>query len=441
MNFKWLKRYMPRSLYGRAALILVLPVVTLQLVVSVVFIQRHFEDVTSQLSAELARSVNLVMSDRGNLRAQWRLAVRPEEITTDTLPDADQRRWYDLTGRIVIRVLRERVMGLQRIELPDDRTVVLYIETDGQLFRADVRRERASPSNAHQLFVNMVFFGALMTAIAFLYMRNQLRPITRLAEAAAAFGRGHTEPYSPAGATEVRAAGHAFLDMRARIERHIEQRTMILSGVSHDLRTPITRLRLGLSLLDEEDREPLERDVEEMQRLIDTFLDFARGDAETAASEPTDPVALVREIVSDAQRAGQAVSLGSLAGEGVVPLRPRALRRAVENLVGNGVRYGNEARVSVWLSATSLRIRVEDDGPGIPASQREVALRPFVRLDPARNQDKGSGVGLGLAIAADIAKAHGGVLRLGSSDDLGGLRADIVIALQSTVVETVDVPG
>ncbi len=437
MSFQWLKRYMPRGLYGRAALILILPVVTLQLVVSVVFIQRHFEDVTEQLSTELARAVNLVMTDRDNGMARWRLAVRPVEITPDEMPAVDFRRWYDLTGHIVFRELRSRITGLQRIELPDDRQVVLYIARDGALFRAQVQRTRASASNAHQLFVNMVFFGALMTLIAFLYMRNQLRPITRLAEAAEAFGRGQTVTYSPAGATEVRAAGHAFLDMRSRIERHIEQRTMMLSGVSHDLRTPITRLRLGLSLLDDVDRDPLERDVEEMQRLIDAFLDFARGDAETAESEPTDPLALVRGIVEDAQRAGEPITLGEMAGPepgatgraGTVPLRPRALRRAVENLMGNAVRYGDGGRVSVWLTGQSLRIRVEDSGPGIRPEDREAALRPFVRLDPARNQDKGSGVGLGLAIAADIARAHGGVLRLGQSDDLGGLRADILIGL------------
>lgn len=429
MSFKWLKQYMPRSLYGRAALILILPVVTLQLVVSVVFIQRHFEGVTVQMSTELARQVNLVVEDLSQQATALRLGIRPQAVTEDTLPAANQRRWYDFTGIVVIRELTQRIPALERVVLPSDREVFLYLRSDGQLYRAKVERTRVSASNPHQLFVNMLFFGVLMTLIAFLYLRNQLRPITRLASAAEAFGKGRSVRYSPAGATEVRAAGHAFLEMRARIERHIEQRTMMLSGVSHDLRTPLTRLRLGLSLLDDDDREPLERDVEEMQRLIDAFLDFARGDAETGDSEKTDPFGLVRAIVEDAQRGGQAVELGALYGEGDAMLRPRALRRAVENLLANARRYANHSRVSVQLTQRSLRIRVEDDGPGIPADQREDALRPFVRLDPARNQDRGSGVGLGLAIAADIARAHGGVLRLGQSEDMGGLRADIVIGL------------
>lgn len=429
MSFNWLKHYMPRSLYGRAALILVLPVVTLQLVVSIVFIQRHFEGVTVQMSTELAREVNLVVGDLPERRTAARLRLRPVAISDAALPATNQRRWYDFTGLVVIRELTTRIRALERIELPSDREVVLYFRKGDQLYRAALERTRVSAANPHQLFVNMVFFGVLMTLIAFLYMRNQLRPITRLAAAAEAFGKGRNVPYSPAGAVEVRAAGHAFLDMRARIERHIEQRTMMLSGVSHDLRTPLTRLRLGLSLLDDEDREPLERDVEEMQGLIDAFLDFARGDAETAASEVTDPFDLVRRIVEDAQRSGQKVELGDMVGTGKAMLRPRALRRAVENLVANARRYASSSRVSVQLTERSLRIRVEDDGPGIPVDSREDALRPFVRLDPARNQDKGSGVGLGLAIAADIARAHGGVLRLGESEALGGLRADIVIAL------------
>ncbi|MBS0122588.1 ATP-binding protein [Thetidibacter halocola] len=429
MTFDWLKRYMPRGLYGRAALILVLPVITLQLVVSIVFIQRHFEDVTRQLSAETARAVSTILQDvppDPGLAGSLLLTVVP--VTEADLPARDQRRWFDLTGITVARTLRAALPGLERVMLPDDRDALLFLRQDETLYRIELSRRRLSPTNAHQLFVNMLVFGGLMTVIAFLYLRNQLRPITRLARAAEAFGRGRIVPYTPGGAVEVRAAGNAFIDMRARIERQIEQRTLMLSGVSHDLRTPLTRLRLGLSLLDDADREPLERDVEDMQRLIDAFLDFARGDVQAGEAEAVDPVALVEGIVADAQRAGQAVTLAEAEGVGTVTLRPAAMRRAVENLIGNAVRYGETCTVSVRVTPKSLRIRVEDDGPGIPAERRDEALRPFTRLDPSRNQDRGTGVGLGLAIAADIARAHGGMLRLGRSDAMGGLRADIVIA-------------
>ncbi|SHH18050.1 ATP-binding protein [Marivita hallyeonensis] len=431
MTFDWLKRYMPRGLYGRAALILILPVVTLQLVVSIVFIQRHFEGVTEQMSREIAREINAVLSpdwvDDPALAEALRLDFLPTNAAD--LPEDNIRRWYDFSGIVVIRTLARDVVGFQRAHLVDDRTVFVWTARDGQqLTKIEFNRERASASNPHQLLVNMVVFGALMTLIAYLYLRNQLRPITRLAEVSEAFGRGRRLPYSPAGAVEVRAAGHAFLDMRARLERQIEQRTMMLSGVSHDLRTPLTRLRLGVSMLSDEEREPLERDIDDMQRLIDAFLDFARGNAESAEAEPTPIPDFVRSIVEDSQRAGTPVTLAETEGQGTITLRRTAMRRALENLIGNAVRYGTQCEVSVALGEKSLRLRVEDDGPGIPPEQRDAALRPFVRLDPARNQDQGSGVGLGLAIAADIARVHGGVLRLSQSERLGGLRADIVIA-------------
>ena len=437
MFFAWLKRFSPRGLYGRAALILILPVVTLQLVVSVVFIQRHFEGVTRQMTQMAAREVELLLQDiavastpETALEAVADVATLLQIVLRFPLDDAvpeSQRRWYDLSGLQVIDTFDRLLPRLLAVRLPDDRNVLLYLDTPPGVLEVTLDRRRVSPSNPHQLFVNMVFFGGLMTLIAFIYLRNQLRPITRLAQAAEAFGKGRTVTYRPSGAVEVRAAGNAFLDMRNRIERQIEQRTLMLSGVSHDLRTPLTRLKLGLSMLDDADAADLKRDVDEMQSMLDEFLNFARGISE-AEPEPVDPAELLRDLVEDFARAGKAVSLVAVEGQGTILLRRLAMRRAVENLITNAVRYGSRAEVSMMLTEKSLRIRVEDDGPGIPPAQRSEAVKPFTRLDAARNQNKGSGVGLGLAIATDIARAHGGVLRLGQSERLGGLQADIVIA-------------
>lgn len=432
MSFRWLKPYMPRSLYGRAILILLLPVISLMLVVSVVFIQRHFEGVTIQMTNSVSREVRLMLdsgmtaeevSDSALART---LLIRVDPVPQSLVPEENYRRWYDFTGATVIREFTARLPDLLAVDLPDDQRVSLFFESDDGPIRMTFDRRRVSASNPHQLLVNMVIFAAIMTVIAYFYLRNQLRPITRLARAAEAFGRGRHLAYRPAGAVEVRAAGNAFLDMRARIERQIEQRTLMLSGVSHDLRTPLTRLKLGLSMLDDEDREAMEQDVTDMERLIDEFLDFARGASEGEAT-PIDPVALVAQIVEDMRRAERDVTLFLAEGEGTVALRSAGIRRAVENLINNAVRYGTKAEVSVLLTDRSLRIRVEDDGPGIPRERREEAVKPFVRLDTARNQNRGSGVGLGLAIATDIARAHGGMLRLGESERLGGLRAEIVI--------------
>ena len=426
MLFAWLKRFSPRGLYGRAALILILPVVTLQLVVSVVFIQRHFEGVTRQMTFTASREVQLLLQDILPAPDQQQALERVAGVAsllqigvrfdaTDSPPEF-VRRWYDLSGLAVISTFASVVPNIAAVQLPDDGNVVLFLQVPQGMLELTLDRRRVAPSNPHQLFVNMVFFGVLMTLIAFLYMRNQLRPITRLAKAAEAFGRGRNVEYRPAGAVEVRAA-----------ERQIEQRTLMLSGVSHDLRTPLTRLKLGLSMLDDEDTADLKRDVDEMQRMLDEFLNFARGISE-AEPEPVDPASLLRDLIEDFTRAGKPVTVHAIEGSGTVQLRQIAMRRAVENLINNAVRYGTRAEVSMMLTDKALRIQVEDDGPGIPPDQRGEAIKPFTRLDTARNQNKGSGVGLGLAIATDIARAHGGVLRLTQSDRLGGLRADIVIA-------------
>lgn len=437
MSSQWLKPYMPRSLYARAALILVLPVIVLLLVVGNAFLQRHLEDVTSQMVRAAAREVNLVTGAMVGAETQQQAlaAVRPDltalEMKVRFLgineePDIGRRRWYDFIAPQVDADLRSELPDLEAVALPSGSDVRLYMATHLGILELVFDRRRLSPTAPHQLIVTMVFFAIVMTSISFFYMRNQLRPITRLANAAQAFGRGRVVPYSPGGAIEVRAAGNAFLDMRARIERQMEQRTLMLSGVSHDLRTPLTRLKLGLSMLPEDEAAPLQQDVTEMQSLLDAFLDFSRGAAE-GAPEEIEPEGFLCQIVDDAQRAGYAVQLVSVNGQGTAMLRPMAIRRAVENLIGNAVRYGSKADISLTLNPRSLRIRVEDDGPGIPPEQRTEAVKPFTRLDPARNQNQGSGVGLGLAIVADIARAHGGTLRLAKSERLGGLCADIII--------------
>lgn len=438
MMFRWLKRFTPRGLYGRTALILVAPVVVLQLVVSFVFIGRHLSKVTTELAYAELREL-AVISDvvdgsmtQGEALARMapllhRFGMGARFVEPGAMPDEDFIQWYDFSARVVRDTFRERMPQIAVLEFGGDNMVLAYRETALGVLRLSFSRRRVTVAAPHQLIVTMVAFGVLMTVIAFVYMRNQLRPITRLARAAQAFGRGHHMPYKPSGAVEVRAAGHAFLDMRDRIERQIEQRTMMLSGVSHDLRTPLTRLKLGLSMM--EDSEPLLNDVAEMQKLLDAFLDFSRGAVEDEA-EPVNPLDLVGQIVADAQRAGMGVGLALAEGDrdATLMLRPSAIRRAVENLISNALRYGNRAEVSVLLTPRQLRIRVEDDGPGIAESDREEAVKPFTRLDPARNQDRGSGVGLGLAIVADVASIHGGRLVLGRSERLGGLLAEIIIA-------------
>ena len=434
MRLTWAKAYVPRSLYGRAALILLVPVVTLQLVVSVVFIQRHYEGVTVQMSRNVVLDLQYLLriaEDASQDIAEAAVGQVAGPLAYDIalpseVPVEDKHRFFDFSGAALMETLRADLERNLRFDLTVNRRVIVWIDTEHGAMRAEFDRRRVSASNPHQLLVLMVFTGFLMTLIAFVFLRNQLRPIKRLARASEAFGKGRIVEYRPTGAVEVRSAGQAFVDMRARIDRQIEQRTMMLSGVSHDLRTPLTRLKLGLSLLeDEAETEALIRDVEDMERLLDEFLAFARDDSLDDPAQ-VDPMELLRDVV--AKFDGQRVEVGACEGQGTAMLRPVAVMRALENLIGNALRYGNRCLLRMVISDKVVRISVEDDGPGIPASQREEALKPFVRLDAARNQDRGPGVGLGLAITHDIARRHGGMLELGQSERLGGLRADLVLA-------------
>ncbi|MTH79347.1 ATP-binding protein [Paracoccus aestuariivivens] len=444
MVFEWLKRIAPRGLYGRAALILFLPVVVVTIVVTVMFLQRHFEDVTRQMTGSMTREITLVarrIDEAADIPAAQSLAKREttqlelQLVLPAVEPYGDWHDFWDLSGRVVIEELHSRVAQVIAVDLSRRREVRVTLNSKLGPYQLVFPRGRVSASNPHQLLVLMIGTSLLMTAIATIFLRNQLRPIKRLARAAEEYGKGRIIPYRPAGASEIRSAGTAFLEMRGRIERQNEQRKQMLSGVSHDLRTPLTRLRLGLSMLSPDlPPEPdeiagLESDVAAMGKMVDAFLDHARDAAQDAPPAAELALDFVRGIVADAQRGGQAVELGKMQGEpnGRAIFRQDSLRRAIENLIGNAVRYGEHAVVEAALGPSWFRISVEDDGPGIPSDRRDEALKPFTRLVPARNQNQGQGVGLGLSIAADIARAHGGQLRLVDGATLGGLRAEIVI--------------
>lgn len=435
------KQFLPRGLYGRAALILILPIVTIQLVVSMAFIQRHYEGVTAQMTRGVALDLAYILSefatgrDADQAMELAQAAAVPLQIGLSLpagplAPESDQSGRFDFSGRQIIATLHEEIPGLQAVDVTgDDRMVRLRLETRLGPLQADIARHRMSATNPHQLLVLMASASVLLTIIAFLFLRNQLRPIARMARAAEAFGRGERISYRPRGALEVRAAGQAFLQMRARIEQQIEQRMLMLSGISHDLRTPLTRMRLQLSLMPEdEDTRDLQGDVLQMERLVDEFLSHVRGDA-TEGEELTDVVDLVEEVMAGARRGGGKVLPLIISGSPrPVRLRREGVRRALENLTSNALRHGTTIQITLSFRSEDLSISVEDNGPGIPADQRDKALQPFTRLGEARDPNRGGGVGLGLSIAADIAASHGGKLSLGESPRLGGLAAGLQLS-------------
>jgi two-component system osmolarity sensor histidine kinase EnvZ len=438
MALPQLRSVLPRSLFARSLAILLVPIIVLQLVVGLVFFQRHYLRVTEQMTrgvaGEIAYAVEQIDAAGDPVRAARRIAELALALNLGlrlapgaAIEPGVRRDVLDATGAKLAATFADEIGRPVAIDLqssPGD--ALIAIQTSRGVLEAEVPRTRLSVSNPHQLLVLMIIAAILLSAVAVLFLRNQVRPIRALAEAAEAFGKGRSLAFRPAGAEEVRRAGAAFLAMRNRIERQIEQRTQMLSGVSHDLRTPLTRMKLTLALMDDcDDTRDLARDADQMERMLGEFLAFARGDS-LEETVPTDPFRLAAEIAENARRAGAEVALAETnetPQDPLVLLRPGAVARAVQNLVGNAARHGSRVALQVRLLPKSLVFAVEDDGPGIPEAERARALAPFARLDAARNLDTGGSVGLGLSIALDVARSHGGSLELGQSAELGGLRA------------------
>lgn len=438
-----LKGITPRGLLPRALIIIVAPVLVLQLLMVIIFFDRHWDRVTARLTSAVAGDV-AAMADlyqdmpAGTARTE-RLA-RLEHLFdltvslshTETLPTAETPAWYEfaLLYEIFDREMRTTLEG--RPYFIDLNTVPRFADVrvelhDGAIMRVLVPWRRISSSTAYIYVMWMAGLSILLLTIAILFLRNQIRPIRNLAKAADAFGRGlNPRGFKPSGATEVRAAARAFIAMRKRLERQIANRTAMLSGVSHDLRTPLTRLRLELALIgDDETTKAMQDDLAEMERMLNAYLDFAKG-LEADPAQEIETGKLAQDVIAPLVRGGRDVSL-TVTESTSTKARPLGLGRALTNLIENGCRYGTQVHVTVQVTGRFAEFVVDDDGPGIPANQREEMFRPFTRAEESRNQKTG-GVGLGLSVARDMANLHGGDISLGDSA-MGGLRATLRIPI------------
>ena len=431
---RWIKRQMPKTLFGRSLLIIVLPVALMQGAVAWGFFEAHWRAVTHQLSESLAGDIGWVVSayeenpSPANLMRLAERAERNQSLSVVLQPDQKLptgRRssffptWDDYLRQALENHLQER-FWIDTTRYP--AYVDIRVQVHQNVLRILAPRERAFATRSHVFILWLTGATLLLTAVAILFIRNQVRAIERLAAAADAFGRGmEVRDFKPHGAREVRQAAHAFLAMKERIQRHIDQRTALLASVSHDLRTPLTRLKLEAALANPSPRiEAIKRDLTEMEHMIDEYLAFARGQG----GEPVERVALrplIGEVGEAASRSGAKVQV-SADPDLCAEVRPRALKRALSNLVMNAASHAGQVRVAAQAQPFGgVEILVDDDGPGIPPERYEEAFRPFSRLDDARNQNV-KGVGLGLAIARDVARGHGGDVTLDRSP-LGGLRA------------------
>ena len=433
----WLRGKMPKGLFARSLLIVILPMVLLQSLVAYVFMERHWQRVTQRLSAALAQDIGALadtyeafagVERRGESLeriAAERLVIEVRFTAKTPLPPALPKPFFSLLDRALSEELGKRVGRPYFLDtIGNSNLIEIRVQLPDAQMRVIAHRSQAYASNSSIFVLWMVGAALVLIAVAVLFLRNQIRPIRRLATAAEAFGKGRDIAYRPSGAREVRQAGLAFVDMKRRVERAREQRMAMLNGVSHDLRTVLTRFRLSLTLLGAgREQDALGRDVAEMERMLESYLSFARGEGEEAAAA-IDMRALLSDLASDVRRAGKPVDL-TVDGSLSATVRPDAFARCLSNLVANAARYGARLAINAMRDENRLIVTIDDDGPGIAPERREDAFKPFHRLDEGRNLDE-AGAGLGLSIARDIARAHGGDVAL-SDSPLGGLRATVVI--------------
>jgi two-component system osmolarity sensor histidine kinase EnvZ len=428
-----LRRIAPKSLWGRTILIVVLPIFLMQAVVTFVFFNRHWEDVTGALARQTASEMGYVLElwrnppeglNRSQIEAR---AARDLELYMrwapgETIPPGDKFSFFSAPNRTLEKELARTISEPVWINTRGyaDEVEIRVQLPDGYLVFVTPRRQ-VSAQNGHLFVLWMIGTTMLLGYVAVTFMRNQVRSITRLAAAAEAFGRGDDMPgFRPTGAREVRKAGQAFMAMRARIKRYLLQRTEMLAGVSHDLRTPLTRMKLAIAMLpDGEDKDALDADAREMEGMLEGYLAFVR-DAQDADRDIVDVPALARELVSENQRLGRALGV-SVEDDLSVQASFTGLKRALNNLIDNGFAHARDVHFVAYRQGSDVVFTVEDDGPGIPEADRQRALQPFERLDPSRGR---SGTGLGLSIVQDFAKRHGGRLRLGDAE-MGGLAASL----------------
>jgi two-component system, OmpR family, osmolarity sensor histidine kinase EnvZ len=429
------KGWMPTGLYGRALLIMIVPMVVLQVVVTFVFMERHWNTVTKHLSAAVVQDIAGLIDvnksypqdkDRAQLRriAQEKLGLVVDFLPLGDLPPPGPKPFFSLLDQSLSVQLGRQIGKPFWIDAVGRSNLVeIRIQLDDTVMRIFAQRSAAYASNS-QIFLFWMFgTSSILLIVSFLFLRNQIKPILQLADAAESFGKGREAPnFRPRGAQEVRRAARAFLEMKARIERSIEQRTAMLAGVSHDLRTILTRFKLELVLIgDSPEVDGMRKDVDEMSGMLEAYLAFARGDSGEQA-RPTDMALALEELRSDAERNGHTATV-AFRGLPVVTVKPASFKRCLANLVSNAARHAHSISITGHRDHRYLTVSIDDNGPGIPLAMREEVFKPFLRLDDARNQDEG-GTGLGLAIARDIARSHGGDITLGDSP-MGGLRATV----------------
>jgi len=432
-----MKGILPHTLYGRSLMIIVTPLILLQLISAWIFYDNHWDKITWRLASTIAGDVqNIVYQMRKNpneieevflqasMAMELKFILREGEILPNDFIQQD-----GLVDRLLGQAIADRLHRPFQIDSSSfEDEVVINIQLKEAVLTILVPRKRLFSSTTYVFILWMIGSSLILFAVASIFMRNQIRPIRKLANAVDSFGKGREteKDFKPEGATEVRQAAMAFNLMSQRIRRQIRQRTDMLSGVSHDLRTPLTRMKLQLALLGKgDDIEELSANVSEMEKMIDGYLTFARGEGGEVTIE-TNLTDMVNDVAAKWKSGGINIDC-HVEGNIITWLKPNAFRRCLNNLVANANLYADNIWVSAGKRGDAIEIVIDDNGPGIPEESREEVFRPFFRLDRSRNPATG-GTGLGLSISRDVARVHGGDIILENSPH-EGLRARIRLPL------------
>ena len=416
-------------------LIILLPNIIVQLVAVYIFYERHWSGVSKHMATALAGDIAFIVKTINDdaLQRDKVLKIAGENMYLDLNfyknRKIDESK-IDISEKFgnFTSVLKSRIKNKFVMYHLDERlNIGIDIQLDKGVLKVGISKKRVANPTTYIFVMWMTGTAIIFVVISILFMRNQVRSISEVANAADKFGKGQDcGTFKPTGATEVRQVAHAFIEMRDRIRRHIEQRTEMLAGVSHDLRTPLTRIKLQLAMMSRsKEIQELEEDITEMEKMIQGYLDFAKG-KERVIDSSVNISDLLRSIVSGYRKHHKNIELKVKAGA-VMHINSNAFRRVITNILDNALRYGDKVEISVGTSEKNMIIMVDDNGSGIPADKRELAFKPFYRLDKSRHLESGS-TGLGLAIAKDIVVGYSGNISLDESP-MGGLRVVIKLPL------------
>ncbi len=421
--FRYLKKFMPKSLFGRSIIILMTPLIVVQVILSYIFFERHTDAILDSLAKGIAGDMQMVCDLVDSNMPMDKISVLAKknfDFTVTLNPQGKVMRYGAFKDKwlyqYMLSQLDVRLNHLYFLRIFEDHIHVEIPHSRGVIM-IDTPRKRLYSRTTHLVIIWTALSALLLFIVASLFMRNQIRPISRLANAAESFGRGMEVSFRPEGATEVRKAGLAFMIMRDRLKRHIQERTEMLAGVSHDLRTPLARMKLQLAMMPKtNDTTDLQHDVDDMQSMVQGFLDFAKGVGQEELSS-THVNDILKAVINNVRHLPLKVTLtGEIGLE--IHIKQELFKRCLTNLLLNANRYASELTLDVQTDSGYVKFTLDDNGPGIPIDERENVFRPFYRIDSSRNLDSGS-VGLGLSIAKDIVSGHGGEMTLDESPSLG----------------------